>query len=67
MIHFAALSDLKQFLSDKPVDHPVVKTEVVPMKMLMKDEKYTSETIDILTQIFDDANLTGDHQVGLIS
>ena len=63
MTHFATLSDLKQFLPSKSVDYPVVKSEVIPMKMLMKDEKYTTETIDILTQIFNDAGLTGDHQV----
>ena len=64
--HFDVLSDLKQFLPSKPVDHPVVKSEVIPMKMLMKDEKYTTESIDILIQIFNDAGFTGDHQVGLI-
>ena len=63
--HFTTLSDLKQFLPGESVDidHPAVKSEVIPMKMLMKDEKYAAETIDILTQIFDDAGLTGDHQV----
>lgn len=43
--------------------HPVQKSEVVPMKLLLKDEKYKSETIDILTQLYSDANLSGDHQV----
>ena len=29
--------------------HPVVKSEVVPMKILFKDEKYKSATIEILS------------------
>ena len=51
MTHF---TDLKQFPPGESVDidHPVVQSEVIPMKILMKDEKYTAETIDILTQIF---------------
>ena len=61
--HFTTLSEW--FLPGELVDtdHPVVKSEVIPMKMLMKDEGYTAETIDILTQILDDAGFTGDHQV----
>ena len=33
------------------------------MKILFKDEKYKSETIDILSQLMCDANLSGSHQV----
>lgn len=33
------------------------------MKVLMKDEKYTDDTIDILWQLAVDANLSGDSQV----
>ena len=33
------------------------------MKLLLKDDKYKSETIDILSQMYNDANLSGDHQV----
>lgn len=62
--HFTTFSDLNQFIPSKsPFHHPVVKSEVIPMKMLMKDEKYTAETIDILTQILLDADLKGEHQV----
>ena len=43
--------------------HPVVKTEAVPQKVLLKDEKYIHETVDILAQLIDDANLHGDPQV----
>ena len=31
--------------------------------MLLKDEKYIHETVDILAQLIDDANLHGDPQV----
>ncbi len=53
---FSSLTHLKQFIpedahSDEGPD------EVVPMKVLFKDEKYTAETIDILSQIAEDANL----------
>ena len=33
------------------------------MKLLLKDEKYKTETIDILAQLYSDAALSGDHQV----
>ena len=61
--HFTTLSE--RFLPGElvDIDHPVVKSEVIPMKMLMKDEGYTAETIDILTQILDDAGFSGDHQI----
>ena len=39
--------------------------QVVPMKVLFKDEKYTAETIDILSQIAKDAKL--DHFVPQVS
>ena len=36
------------------------------MKILYKEEKYKSQTIDILTQLMSDANLSGKHQVHII-
>ena len=60
---FGDLNDLKKFVPEVPPLHPVQKSEIVPMKLLFKDEKYKSETIDILTQLYSDADLTGDHQV----
>ena len=45
--------------------HPVQKSTVVPMKILMKDEKYTDDTIDILRQLVTDATLSGDAQVSM--
>lgn len=60
---FKSLADLKQFIPSQQSLHPVQKSVVVPMKVLFKDEKYKSETIDILTQLMTDAQLTGDPQV----
>ena len=45
---FKSLSDLQKFIPPQSQIHPVVKMEFVPMKVLFKDEKYTSETINIL-------------------
>ena len=58
-----SFSNLKDMKPDASPIHPVQKSEIVPMKLLFKDEKYKSETIDILTQLYSDADLTGDHQV----
>ena len=60
---FPSLHDLEEFVPEHEHIHPIKKSEVVPMKLLLKDEKYKSETIDILTQLYNDANLSGDHQV----
>ena len=57
------LAGLKKHLPPRHLLHPVQKSEVVPMKVLFKDEKYISETIDILTQLMEDAALTGSCQV----
>lgn len=35
---FATFSDLKQFVTDEVPSHPVVKTEIVPMKVFFQDE-----------------------------
>ena len=48
----------------KFTSHPVQKSEVIPMKILFKDEKYISETVDILSQLMVDTNITGSPQVG---
>lgn len=39
------------------------KAEIVPMKLLFRDEKYTDETIQILQQYIQDCALTGTPQV----
>lgn len=41
--NFSTFSDLKEFVPDETPLHPVVKTEVIPMKILFRDEKYISE------------------------
>ena len=60
---FKSLGDLAKFIPPQSQIHPVIKTEFVPMKVLFKDEKYTSETIEILCTLMKDANLTGKNQV----
>ena len=60
---FKSLSPLQPLLPQQELLHPVQKSEVVPMKVLFKDEKYKDETLDILTQLMKDAKLTGDPQV----
>lgn len=60
---FKDLAGLKKYVPDHVTLHPVEKSEVVPMKVLFKDEKYTSETIDILSQLMKDAALSGESQV----
>ena len=62
---FQSLSDLKEFVPSREVVHPVEKSVVVPMKILFKDEKYKSETIEILQQLMADADLKGYHQVSI--
>ena len=60
---FPGLADLAKTLPEQQPLHPAVKTEAVPQKVLLKDEKYISETVDILAQLIDDADLQGDPQV----
>ena len=61
--YFPDLSDLKQFLPVPSSAHDVQADEVVPMLVLLKDEKYIADTIDILSQLAEDANLHGEPQV----
>lgn len=56
---FDSLSDLESVVSKHQSPHPVHKSEVIPMKVLFKDEKYISETIDILTQLMVDTSIDG--------
>ena len=62
---FDTFSDLKRFLPDETPLHPATKSEVVPMKVLFRDEKYVSETIEILMDLAKNAKLTGQPQVCL--
>ena len=60
---FNSLEGLKKLLPPKQQIHPVKKSHVVPMKLLFKDEKQKSETIDILSQLLNDGNLKDTNQV----
>ena len=60
---FNSLKDLKPHVPPRQSPHPVRRTIVAPMEILFKDEKYKSETIDILTELMKDAALTGQPQV----
>lgn len=60
---FEALTDLKKFAPAITPVYPPKKSEVVPMKVLFKDEKYISETIDILVKLMEDGDLGGTCQV----
>ena len=64
---FSDLKDLEVFVQDDVAVGEVSKSEVVPMKVLFKDEKYIADTIDILAKLMDDAKLTGDPQVYYIA
>ena len=60
---FSALSELHQVL---PALHPcggVTKTNVVPMKILFRDEKYAAENVEILHDLVKNAALIGTNQV----
>ena len=63
VMEFTALEHLKRHLPEQQQTHPVIKTEYVPMKVLFKDEKYISETVDILSTLMKDADLKGNNQV----
>ncbi len=60
---FRSLSTLKQFVPSLRSPHPVSKSEVVPMKILPFDKKYTQENIHILERFQSDAGLSSDPQV----
>ena len=62
---FVDLTDLKGFVPAEKVLHPVQTSQVVPMQVLFKDEKYIADTIDILSQLMHDAKLTGNPQVSI--
>ena len=60
---FTLLGHLQQKVPKRKSPHDTQKSVVVPMKMLFKDEKSKSETIDILSELCKDAVLTGTPQV----
>ena len=60
---FPKLKHLSKLIPPREPLHPVAKSEAVPMKILFKDEKYKSVTIEILSQLLSDADLSGNEQV----
>lgn len=60
---FSSLHDLQPYLPPRECLHPVKKSAIVPMKILFKDEKYKAQTIEILSDLMRDADLTGNPQV----
>ena len=63
---FSDLAHLQKFVPPSQPLHPPMKSEVVPMKILFKDEKLKSNTIDILSQLLTDADLDGKPQVAIV-
>ena len=62
---FKSLQNLQRYAPKEELIHQPIKTEVVPMKVLFKDEKYISDTIDILAKLMEDGKLKGDCQVSM--
>ena len=58
---FPALSYLDPLLPTE--ESPDSRSNVVPMKILFKDEKYIAETTEILTRLATDAELSGKPEV----
>lgn len=56
---FPALAHLQALLPSPEQVVKGVRSNVVPMKILFKDEKYKSETIEILSQFAKDAEISG--------
>ena len=64
MEELSALVHLQALLPSQPkAVEGEGRSNVVPMKILFKDEKYKSETIDILIQLVTDAGLCGKPEV----
>ena len=60
---FPALAHLQALLPSSPERIGRARSNVVPMKILFKDEKYKSETIEILSQLAKDTELSGKPEV----
>ena len=60
--HFPSLGHLKNVLPSHTSPHTrhSQKSEVVPLKILPRDEKYITENIEILTDLLTTADLSGD-------
>ena len=64
---FSSLRHLSHLIPSRQSPHPIHTSSVVPMSVLFRDEKYTAETIEILSQLAHDANLTGDSPQVIVS
>ena len=51
--------DLQSFAPSSKTDEAVEITEIVPMKVLFRDEKYVAEIVGILGDLVRDAHLSG--------
>jgi len=60
---FNSLKALQKLLPRPTTPGTTQKSIIVPMKMLERDEKYTSETIQILQDYRKECVLTGDAQI----
>ena len=60
---FADLLELRPFLPELHPTDPVKKSEIIPMRILYKDEKYIAENVSILLDLVRDANLIGNHRI----
>ena len=58
---FKSLQHLSHLVPARNSPHPVQKSSIVPMKILFRDEKYTAETVEIVSHLLDDAKLSGDN------
>lgn len=61
--NFDSLNDLRCVLPERECPHVVGKPTVAPMKILFRDEKYKTETIEIIRQLMEDGDLCGNPQV----
>ena len=60
-----SLSDLAQFIPSSP-PLPANKSEILPLKLLFRDEKYIDENIQILLQYMKETSSEGSPQVIIV-
>ena len=60
---FTSLENLECYVPVRKSPYPVQTPQVAPMEILFRDEKYKAETIEIIRQLMNDANLSGTPEV----
>ena len=60
---FDSLSNLSRYVPPEKPLFPDTKTNVVPMRLLFRDEKYTSESVEILKKTAKGAGVQGSPHV----